>query len=38
MSLKALPIPEETARLAHAAFPRGHGIIQLRETASNDLQ
>src|SRR5215831_6582569 len=35
MSLKALPIPpipEETARVAHAAFPRGHVIMQLRDT------
>jgi hypothetical protein len=35
MSLKALPIPpvpEETARVARAAFPRGHVIIQVRDT------
>jgi hypothetical protein len=40
MSLKALPIPpipEETARVAHAAFPRGNVAIQLRDTTSNDL-
>src|SRR6516165_9755830 len=35
MSLKALPIPpvpEETARVAHVVFPRGHVLIQLRDT------
>src|SRR5947207_1205573 len=35
MSLKSLPIPpvpEETARVARAAFPRGHVVIQLRDT------
>jgi transposase len=35
MSLKALPIPpipEETARVAHAAFPRGNVVMQLRDT------
>ncbi len=35
MSLKALPIPlvpEETARVAHAAFPRGNVFMQVRDT------
>jgi transposase len=35
MSLKALPIPpvpEETARVAHVAFPRGNVIMQMRDT------
>jgi transposase len=35
MSLKALPIPpvpEETARVAHAAFPRGNLFMQVRDT------
>ena len=35
MSLKALPIPpipEETARVAHAVFPRGHGCMHIRDT------
>jgi transposase len=35
MSLKALPIPsvpEETARVAHAVFPRGNVFMQLRDT------
>ena len=35
MSLKALPIPpvpEETARVAHAVFPRGNVLMQLRDT------
>src|SRR5712691_11702786 len=35
MSLKALPIPsipEETARVAHAAFPRGNMFMQVRDT------
>lgn len=34
MSLKPHPIPpvpEETARVAHAAFPRGNVVLQLRE-------
>ncbi len=34
MSLKALPIPpvpEETARVAHAAFPRGNMFMQVRD-------
>jgi transposase len=35
MSLKPTlmpPIPEETARVAHAVFPRGNVLMQLRET------
>src|SRR6266513_6223882 len=35
MSLKSLPIPavpEETARVAQAVFPRGHVIMQVRDT------
>ncbi len=35
MSLKSLPIPpipEEIARAAHAAFPRGNVFMQLRDT------
>ena len=35
MSLKALPIPpipEETARVARAAFPRGNVFMQIRDT------
>jgi transposase len=35
MSLKSLPIPpvpEETARVAHAVFPRGNVFMQLRDT------
>ena len=35
MSLKSLPIspvPEETARVAHAAFPRGNVVMQVRDT------
>lgn len=35
MSLKSLPIPpipEETARVAHAAFPRGNVFMQVRDT------
>ncbi len=35
MSLKPAsipPIPEETARVARAAFPRGHVVMQLRDT------
>lgn len=35
MSLKALPIPpvpEETAHVAHAAFPRGNLFMQVRDT------
>jgi transposase len=35
MSLKALsipPVPEETARVAHAAFPRGNLFMQVRDT------
>jgi transposase len=35
MSLKALPIPpvpEETARVAHAVFPRGKRFMQVRDT------
>jgi transposase len=35
MSLKSLPIPpvpEETARVAHAVFPRGNALMQLRDT------
>ena len=34
MSLKALPIPpvpEETARVAQAAFPRGNVFMQVRD-------
>ncbi len=34
MSLKSHPIPpvpEETARVAHAAFPRGNVVLQLRD-------
>ena len=40
MSLKSLPIPavpEETARVAHAAFPRGNVVMQVRDTASSYL-
>jgi transposase len=35
MSLKSMPIPpvpEETARVAHAVFPRGNVLMQLRDT------
>ena len=35
MSLKALPIPpipEETARVAHAVFPRGNVFMHIRDT------
>jgi transposase len=35
MSLKVLPIPpvpEETARVAHAVFPHGNMLMQLRDT------
>jgi hypothetical protein len=32
MSLTSLPIPEETARVARAVFPRGNVLMQLRET------
>src|SRR5215471_12483834 len=35
MSLKSMPIPpvpEETARVAHAVFPRGNALMQLRDT------
>jgi transposase len=35
MSLKSLPIPpapEETARVAHAVFPRGNVFMQVRDT------
>ena len=35
MSLKALPIPpvpEETARVAHAVFPHGNVFMQIRDT------
>ncbi len=35
MSLKALPIPpvpEETAHVARAVFPRGNVLMQLRDT------
>ena len=35
MSLKSHPIPpvpEETARVARAAFPHGHVLMQLRDT------
>jgi transposase len=35
MSLKSMPIPpvpEETARVAHAVFPRGNVVMQLRDT------
>ena len=35
MSLKALPIPpvpEEMARVAHAVFPRGNVVMQVRDT------
>ncbi len=35
MSLKPTsipPIPEETARVARAAFPRSHGVMHLRDT------
>jgi len=41
MSLKPLPIPpvpEEVARVAHAVFPHGNVVMQMRDTASNDLQ
>src|ERR1700676_1597591 len=34
MSLKSLPIPpipEEIVRVAHAVFPRGHMVMQLRD-------
>jgi len=40
MSLKALPIPpipEETARLAQAVFPRGNVVMQVRDAASKHL-
>jgi transposase len=40
MSLKSLPsppVPEETARVARAAFPRGKVIMQVRDPASNHL-
>jgi hypothetical protein len=40
MSLKSLPIPpvpEETARVAHAVFPRGNVFMQVRDTASSHL-
>jgi transposase len=40
MSLKSLPVPpvpEETARVARAAFPRGNVFMQVRDTASNYL-
>jgi len=40
MSLKSTPIapiPEEMARVARAVFPRGNALMQLRDTASNDL-
>ena len=40
MSLKSLPIPpvpEETARVAHAVFPHGNVFMQVRDTASNHL-
>jgi transposase len=40
MSLKSVPIPpvpEETARVARAAFPRGNVFMQVRDTASNHL-
>ncbi|WP_236031673.1 hypothetical protein [Ktedonospora formicarum] len=39
MSLKPtsiLPIPEETARVARAAFPRGNVVMQLRDTLCKD--
>jgi transposase len=26
------PIPEETARVAHAAFPKGHPCLRLRDS------
>jgi hypothetical protein len=35
MSLKAFPIPpipEETARVAHAVFPRSNVFMQIRDT------
>src|SRR5215472_9233951 len=35
MSLKSLPlppVPEETARVARAVFPRGNALMQLRDT------
>ncbi|HZU03012.1 MAG TPA: hypothetical protein VFA10_25310 [Ktedonobacteraceae bacterium] len=35
MSLKPMPmppVPEETARVAHAVFPRGNILMQLRDT------
>jgi transposase len=35
MSLRPLPfcpVPEETARVAHAAFPKGHPYLRLRDT------
>src|SRR6266568_1795684 len=41
MSLKSHPIPpvpEETARVARAAFPRGHVLMQLLDTLYTDEQ
>ncbi len=38
MSLKSSivpPIPEETARVARAAFPTGNVVMQLRDTLGN---
>ena len=35
MSLKSMPIPpvpEETARVTRAVFPRGNALMQLRDT------
>ncbi|MGH9671029.1 MAG: IS1182 family transposase [Terriglobales bacterium] len=35
MSLRPLPfcpVPEETARVAHAAFPKGHPYLRIRDT------
>ena len=40
MSLKSTPIPpvpEETARVAQAVFPRGNVFMQVRDTASSHL-
>jgi hypothetical protein len=31
------PVPEETARVARAAFPKGHPYLTLRGTVPHDL-
>ena len=31
------PVPEETARVAHAAFPKGHPYLTLRDAPGHDL-